>query len=200
MIVIGLTGSIGSGKSEVSKMLGQLGASIIDADRIGHETYLPGSPAWHQLIEVFGQGIVKVSGEIDRKKLGTIVFEDPVALETLNRIMHPIMQQMVKDNIQKYRKTMAKVVVLEAALLIEAGWHTLVDEIWIMSSSKTEILKRLRSSRGMTNNEIRNRMKSQMGSSMKEQYATVIIDNSGTIDELRVQVQGIWSNRINLKG
>lgn len=181
-------------------MLGQLGASIIDADRIGHETYLPGSPAWHQLIEVFGQGIVKVSGEIDRKKLGTIVFEDPMALEALNRIMHPIMQQMVKDNIQKYRKTMAKVVVLEAALLIEAEWHTLVDEIWIMSSSKTEILKRLRSSRGMTNNEIRNRMKSQMGSSMKEQYATVIIDNSGTIDELRVQVQGIWSNRINLKG
>ena len=200
MIVIGLTGSIGSGKSEVSKMLGQLGAPIIDADRIGHQTYLPGSSAWHQLVEVFGEDIVKMSGEIDRKKLGTIVFEDPMALEALNRIMHPIMQQVVKDNIEKYRKEMVELVVLEAALLIEAGWHTLVDEVWITSSSKTEILRRLRNNRGMTNSEVRNRMKSQMGSSIKEQYATVIIDNSGTIDELRSQVQEIWSKRIKLKG
>ncbi|MCJ7743038.1 MAG: dephospho-CoA kinase, partial [Dehalococcoidales bacterium] len=115
--VIGLTGGIGSGKSTVSQYLKELGAVIIDADKVGHEAFEPGTEAWREAVATFGRDIVTPNGEIDRKKLGAIVFDSPPALMQLNRIMHPKMRDMMKAQIDEYRRQGVAVVVLEAAIL-----------------------------------------------------------------------------------
>src|SRR3989304_7374015 len=125
--VIGLTGGIGSGKSTVSQYLAELGAVILDADKVGHEAFKPNTEAWHEVIAAFGQQIVAPSGEINRKKLGEIVFNNPEALSQLNQIMHPRIYDIMKAQIEEYRRQEVEVVVLEAAILIEANWTSLVD-------------------------------------------------------------------------
>jgi len=121
MVVIGLTGGILSGKSTISQMLAERGAVIIDADKVGHEAYKPNTKTWQELIAAFGQGILKENDEIDRKKLGEIVFNDPQALARLNGIVHPRMHSMMKEKLERLSGEGVGVVVLEAAVLIEAN-------------------------------------------------------------------------------
>ncbi|MEE8346802.1 MAG: dephospho-CoA kinase, partial [Dehalococcoidia bacterium] len=131
MYVIGLTGGIGSGKSTVAQMLEGEGAALLSADAVGHEVYLPDQPAWREVVEVFGRQIVAPDRAIDRKKLGAIVFSDPEQLRRLNAITHPRMKELMREKLEEERKRGARVTVLEAALLFDAGWDDLTDEVWV---------------------------------------------------------------------
>ena len=122
--VIGLTGGIGSGKSTAAQMLGELGAEVIDADKVGHKIYVPDTPAWREIVEAFGDGVLAADRSVDRTRLGPIVFADPQALQTLNRITHGKIYAFIQgqiDYIRQQQKT--RVVVVEAAILLEAGWR-----------------------------------------------------------------------------
>ena len=141
MMVIGLTGSIGTGKSEAARQLEALGASIISADQVGHEAYTPNTEAWEQVVAAFGDDILQDDGEIDRRKLGAVVFSDPGQLEKLNQIMHPRMARMVADKIEELRDQGTEVVVVEAALLFEAGWDSLVEEVWVTDAPEQAVIK-----------------------------------------------------------
>ncbi|MBM4433036.1 MAG: dephospho-CoA kinase, partial [Chloroflexi bacterium] len=143
MKVIGLTGGIGSGKSIVAQFLAELGAVIIDADKVGHEVFKPGTEAWQEVVTTFGKQILNTKGEIDRKKLSEIVFGNPELLSRLNKIMHPKMNEVVKAKLKEYQRQGVEVVVLEAPLLIEAGWTSLADEVWAVVAPKSAVSKRL---------------------------------------------------------
>ena len=143
MLVIGITGTIGSGKSTVAGFLRELGARVIDADEVGHEVYLQGSPGWKALVEAFGEKVLAPDGAVDRKKLGEIVFKNPAALAKLNCIVRPLISEEVQSLLKELRKKRTRVVVLEAALLIEAGWGPLVDEIWVTIAHESIIYQRL---------------------------------------------------------
>ena len=196
MLVIGLTGGIGTGKSEVSRILKGLGASIIDADRLGHESYRPHTQVRKELVEAFGDDIVRPDGEIDRKRLGVKVFNDPSARATLNRIVHPRIANMIKDHIKALRNRGQKVAVVEAAILIEAGWDSVVDEVWVTSSPEDAVIDRLRARDNLSDNEIRSRIRSQMPANEKVSHGDVVLVNSGSIDDLRTEVESIWNDMV----
>ena len=196
MIVIGLTGGIGSGKSEVARMLKELGAEVIDADRIGHEAYRPHTDVWETIIAEFGQDILQPSGEIDRARLGARVFSDPEALTRLNAIVHPRMYEMFEKRLEMLREQGAEAVVLDAALLIEAGWTSLVDEVWVTIAQEDVVVQRVQGRNGLPEEEIRRRVRSQLSSEERAKQATVVIDNNRGLEELRQQVQEAWGSRV----
>jgi len=192
--VIGLTGGIG--KSTVSQFLSELGAVIIDADKVGHEAFLPNTPAWHDVTAAFGQDIVAPSREIDRKKLGEIVFNNPEALSRLNRIMHPRMYDMMQAQIEEYRRQGVAVVVVEAAILIEANWQSLVDEIWVTVTPEDKVIQRLNEQRGLDEEQTRARIRSQLDNEDRVKHADLVINNNGDLDEIRAEVKGIWDKLV----
>ena len=196
MLVIGLTGSIGTGKSEAARQLEALGASIISADQVGHEAYTPNTEAWEHVVSAFGDEILQDDGEIDRRKLGTIVFSDPGQLERLNQIMHPRMAQMVADKVEVLRGQGVKVVVVEAALLFEAGWDSLVEEVWTTDSPEQAVIERLKVRNGMSEEEVRKRMSSQMGRTERLDRSDYVIENSGDMVALGVAIKELWDRRV----
>ena len=196
--VIGLTGGIGSGKSTVSQLLAELGAVILDADKVGHEVFRPGTDAWREVVAEFGKKILTPGGEVDRKKLGEIVFSHPGSLERLNRIMHPRMYALMKDKIEQYRQQGVKVVVLEAAILIEANWMSLVDEVWVTTAPESIVLERLEKHRSLKKEQTLARIHSQLSADERLKHADVIINNDGDLDQLRAKVKEQWE-RITLK-
>lgn len=192
MIVIGLTGGIASGKSTVSQMLSELGATVVDADKVGHEAFRPHSDAWRDVVATFGSGILGQDEEIDRGKLADIVFNDPKALEQLNRIMHPLMYRVVEQRIEALRRQQVEVVVLEAALLIEANWTDLIDQVWVTVAPESDVIDRLRSQKGFTEEQARARINSQMSIAERSKCADVVIENDSDLDTLRGRVEGLW--------
>ena len=194
MKVIGLTGGIGSGKSTVSRFLAELGAVIIDADKIGHEAFKPCTEAWREVMAAFGRQILAPDGQIDRKKLGEIVFNNPESLARLNRIMHPLIYDMVKAQLEEYRRRGIAVVVLEAPLLIEAGWADSVDEVWVTIASEATVLGRLQKS-GLSKPKALARICSQLPSQERIKHADVTIDTDCSLDELRARVGELYTRR-----
>ena len=194
--VIGLTGGIGSGKSTVSQFLMELGAVIIDADKVGHEAFLPDTPAWHDVTTAFGQDIIAPSGEIDRNKLGEIVFNDPESLSRLNRIMHPRMYDMMRAQIEEHRKQGVAVIVIEAAILIEANWQSMVDEIWVTVTPEETVIKRLKEQRGLDEEQTKARIRSQLANDERRKHADMVINNNGDLDEIRVKVTALWDKLV----
>ncbi|MDN5311160.1 MAG: dephospho-CoA kinase [Thermoanaerobacteraceae bacterium] len=193
MKVIGLTGGIASGKSTISMLLKNRGAVIIDADKIAREIMTPGKPVWHAVIGHFGRGILLDGKNIDRKKLGRIVFSDQKLLETLNSITHPAIVQEIKERLDYYRHKNEKVVVVDAALLLEIGLDSLVDEVWVVVVDEKNQLKRLMDrEKGMDLEEARNRIRAQMPLDEKIKMADKIIDNSGSIEETERQIDELW--------
>ena len=192
MKVIGLTGGIGSGKSAVSRFLAELGAVIIDADRVGYEALTPDTEVWCEVVAVFGQQILTPDGNIDRKKLGEIVFRNPESLSRLNQIMHPQMCDMVKAQLEGYRKQGVRVVVLEAPLLIEANWTSLVDEVWVTVATESTVLRRLKEKFRLSESESLARIHSQLPSEERVKHADVIINTDCDLDELRARVRELW--------
>jgi dephospho-CoA kinase len=195
MVVIGLAGGILSGKSTISGMLAEKGAVIIDADEIGHEAYKPGTGTWQELRDAFGDGILKIDGDIDRKRLGEIVFADPDALIRLNNIVHPRMHEMVREEIDRLKGEGVPVVVLEAALLIEAGWTDLVDEVWVAVAPEQVAVKRLKERGGLSEEQARARIRSQMSSEERAKHADIIIDTDCDLSEVRARVDELWGTR-----
>jgi dephospho-CoA kinase len=192
MLVIGVTGNIGSGKSTVCQILARLGAAVIDADKLGHETYRPHSQAWQELVAAFGKDIVKSDDEIDRKKLGQVVFSHPDALTRLNQIVHPKAHRLAQERIEAYRRQGAKAVALEATLLIEAKWTDLVDKIWLVVAPEDTVVQRLSLQEGKNEPQILARLKSQMTAEEKKKYADELICNNGSLSQLESRVTELW--------
>lgn len=200
MLVIGLTGGIGTGKSEVARILAKLGAVVISADQVGHDAYTPNSEIWQEVVNTFGSGILQPSGEIDRKKLGASVFSNPQQLAKLNGIMHPRMARMVAEKIDRLRVEGVSVVVVEAALLFEAEWDSLVEEVWVTDSPAELVVCRIQARNGLSEAEVRKRINSQMPAAERLSRATVVIDNSGNVDALERTVKSLWDSRVRGKG
>ena len=198
MFVIGLTGGILSGKSTIAQMLAEKGAAIIDADKLAHEAYKPKTKLNQELVDEFGTGIRKADGSIDRKKLSRIVFDDTKALTRLNAIVHPHIREMARSKIEQLRKKGTAIVVLEGALLIEAKWTDLADEVWVALTPTEVAIKRLEERGGLTENEARARIQAQLSTAERAKYADVIINTDCKLSEVRVQIDRLW-NRVTNK-
>lgn len=196
MLVIGLTGSIGSGKSTVRDVLARKGALIIDADAIGHEVYRPGMPAWKDIVAAWGEGVLLPTRDVDRKKLGAIVFQDPQELQRLNGIVHPRMWDLIQQRLAEARKKSVPVVVFEAAILFESGWEVLVDEVWCVTSSEEVAIKRLAARNGLTAEQVRARMRNQLPVDEKARRSQVVIENNGALKDLEAAVEKVWQERV----
>jgi len=192
-VVIGLTGGIGSGKSTVSSMLAELGARVIDADKVGHDVYRPGSEGFRRVVGSFGPGVVAPDGSIDRRALGAIVFGDAAARARLNAIVHPLIAEELGRRLVAARaEGWAGPIVVEAAVLLEAGWRSLVDHLWVVSVDRAAATARLVASRGLGEADVRRRMDAQMPDEERRRAADVVIDNNGTPAALRAQVEKAW--------
>jgi dephospho-CoA kinase len=188
--IIGLTGNIATGKSAVLKMLEDLGARTIDADALVHQLMKKGTPTWQATVEDFGPDILTVEGEIDRARLGAIVFAQPVALRRLEEIVHPAVIARTKELIRQAEEA---VVVIEAIKLIEAGMHRICDALWVVTCPEEEQLARLMKQRGLSEKEARTRLAAQGSQADKLALADVIIDNGGSLQETRRQVELEWA-------
>lgn len=196
MIVIGLTGGIASGKSTISAALAARGATIVDADKVGHEAYTPGSEGWQAVVDAFGKRIVSDSGEIDRKALGAIVFGDPAQRERLQAIIWPVMKRMMARTLDEFRAEGRKVVVVEAAVLLEAGWQDLVDQIWVVTVPVAIAEERLIARNGLTREQAQARIAVQLSNEERTREATVVIDNSGTLEQAEAEVGRRWDELV----
>jgi dephospho-CoA kinase len=193
MLTIGLTGGIGSGKTTVTKILAELGAPIIDADKVGHAIYAPGGPAYDDMIAAFGNGILADDRTIDRSKLGPIVFTDPAALKRLNSIVHPKMYARMREMIDAMRAAgEARPIVIEAAILIEANWLPLFNEVWLIVASKERVIDRVERDRGLARVQVEARIKAQLSDDERRKHAAIMITNDGTIDDLRAKLAETW--------
>ena len=193
MLTVGLTGGIGSGKSTVAKILAELGAPSFDADKVGHEIYRPDGPAYHEVIAAFGSAVVAPDGTIDRKKLGPIVFADPAQLRRLESIVHPRMFERMRAMVAEMRaQGVSAPIVIEAAILIEAHWQPLFDEIWLVVAPREKVIERVEAERGLKPEQTEARIKAQLSDDERRRHASLVIDNSGTIAQLRTGVGALW--------
>jgi dephospho-CoA kinase len=200
MKVIGLTGGIGSGKSTVAKYLAGLGAAVMDLDKVGHEVLKSGGQPFKRVVSEFGKDVLNARGEIDRARLAKIVFKDPEALALLNRITHPAIDKVIDERIAEYRRQGAKVVVLEAAAMLEAGKAGQTDEIWATTAPETTVLHRLGERSGYSKAESRARIRSQMSDKERLKNADVVIDTGGSLDEVKTRVKKEWRALIKRSG
>lgn len=201
MITIGLTGGIGSGKSTAGTMLEELGTIRIDADKVGHEAYLPGTRCWREVIEAFGGDLVTPDGTIDRRRLGARVFADPSALATLNAIVWPRIAETIDGRVHGLRARGAREpIVIEAAVLIEAHWQWLVDQIWVVTASHEHAIERVMASRKLARVDVERRIASQLSDAERARDAACVIANDGTLAELRAAVARCFAEHVAAGG
>ncbi|MCP5071284.1 MAG: dephospho-CoA kinase [bacterium] len=193
MIVIGLTGGIASGKSTVARLLGERGARVIDADILGHRAYEPGSGAHAAVAAAFGPDVVAADGRIDRKALGSRVFGKPEELERLTGIVWPEIHRLARNEIDEIaRQEPNAIIVLEAAVLLEAGWENLVDEIWVTIVDRKTAIARAVARGGLDEEAAGARIDSQLSNHERETRARVVIENAGDLKDLELQVDEAW--------
>ncbi|HYF83984.1 MAG TPA: dephospho-CoA kinase [Clostridia bacterium] len=197
MMVIGLTGGIASGKSTVSAKLKELGAAIIDVDILARGVVSKGEIAYNRIVQCFGENILLPSGEINRKRLGSVVFSDKEKLALLNSITHPEIISRVKAEIQELKVAGNKVIVVDAAILIEMGLHKYVDSVWVVIVEKETQIKRLIERDKFDYKDSENRIKSQFTNEVRKKYADVIIDNNKPIEEVGKKLEDLWNNIIS---
>lgn len=192
--VIGLTGNIATGKSLVGQMLIELGAEHVDADLLAHEAMAPGTPAYGEIVAAFGREILEPGGEIDRRRLGQIVFADPDALARLEQIVHP---RVIARTEQWIAASEASVAVVEAIKLIESGMvRQLCDALWVVTAPRQVQLERLMEFRGLNRAEALLRIDAQSSQEFKVAQADVVIDNGDTIEATRRQVERAWTRLV----
>lgn len=190
-MVVGLTGGVASGKSLVAHYLKELGAKLIDADEISREIVRPGMPAYQEILQVFGKGILNQDGTIDRKGLGKVVFSNPELLKRLNEITHPGILEEVRRRVGEAKKDQA-IIVVDAALLIEVGLHREMDRVIVVYVDEETQIKRLMERDGLTEGEAKLRLSAQMPLKEKLKDAHFIIDNSIGMEETRRQVEEVF--------
>jgi dephospho-CoA kinase len=194
--IIGLTGGIGTGKTEVSRILEGLGAQVISADAMGQLAYAPGTEGWRRVVEEFGGDVLGPRGEVDRTKLGATVFSDERRLRKLNAIVHPLIRSMVEKRLEELGDRGAPVAVVEVVLLLEAGWTGLVDEVWVVAADEDVAVARAAARSGLEPEAVRARAQAQMPQSERVARADVVIENNESLESLRVRVSELWKNRI----
>jgi dephospho-CoA kinase len=193
--LIGLTGNIATGKSLVGRMLGELGAHVIDTDGLVRDLQRKGTRVYAAIVAEFGAGILRPDGEIDRARLGEWVFSDPDALRRLESIVHPAVGRAIEEQISRIETRTSHenaVVVIEAIKLIEAGLSRRCDALWVVTSGQQAQLERLMRSRRLSEADARLRIEAQPPQSEKAALADVLIENNGTLDDLREQVERHW--------
>jgi dephospho-CoA kinase len=189
--VIGLTCNIATGKSLVGKTLAQLGAEHIDADQLAHQVMVRGQPAWRQIVAVFGKDVLQPDVEIDRRKLGAIVFADVCALARLEQIVHP---EVIACTRERIAASPSGVVVVEAIKLIESGMVSqLCDALWVVTAPREAQIERLMEQRGLSYEDAVLRIDAQPPQAHKVARADVVIDNGGTIEAIACQVKRAWA-------
>ncbi len=197
MPTIGVTGGIGSGKSTVVTMLGELGARIIDADKVAHWTYAPGGPAYEGVIAAFGERILAPDRTIDRRRLGPIVFADPASLRKLTSIVWPRAFERMRTLVAEMRARGEKrPIVIEAAVLVEADWMPLFDEIWLVTASRERVIERIERDRGMKPAETAARIRAQLSDDDRRRHASLVIENNGSVEELRTTLKRVWAETL----
>ena len=184
-MIIGLTGGIASGKSTIAKKMSERGAFVLDADKLGHRVYEPGRKAFDQVIEVFGGDIVAETGEIDRKILGGKVFGNPAELKKLTDIVWPAISAMASEEINENRANHPdQLIVVEAAVLIEANWQGLSDEIWVTIVDPAVAIDRASRRDNIEPSAVQARIDAQVSNKERASHADVLIDNSGSEQDL----------------
>lgn len=190
---IGLTGGIASGKSTVARYLAQLGAHVIDADVLGHRVYEPGTSGFARVVEAFGDDIVGTDGRIDRKALGGKVFGAPDRLKRLTDLVWPeILTLAEAEMARESARDPARIIVLEAAVLFEAGWQRAVDEVWAVVISPEVAVERACARDGLRPEDVQKRIDAQMSNDERRARADVVIDNSGDTETLLARVDREW--------
>ena len=193
MITIGLTGGIASGKSTVAHELARRGARVIDADKLGHRAYEPGSQAHREVIAAFGSEVRAADGTIDRAALGARVFGKPEQLKRLTDIVWPEIRRLAQAAIAGLRAAEPQaVVVLEAAVLFEAGWEPLVDEIWVAVVERATAVSRAVARGGLSAAQVEARIDAQLTNAQRKERAHVVFDNSGDEAALMRQIDVQW--------
>lgn len=195
--IIALTGGIASGKSTAARYLKELGAHVIDADLLGHRAYEPGSPAHAQVVEAFGRDVLAEDGSIARKVLGGKVFGKPDQLKKLTDIVWPAIRTLAEEEIARVRREgKARVVVLEAAVLFEAGWESVGDEVWVNIVDREVAIERTMQRDKLPREAIEARLNSQLTNAERTARADHVIDNNGTQEAMLAQLREHWQ-RIN---
>eukprot|EP01127_Copromyxa_protea_P004717 TRINITY_DN14546_c0_g1_i1.p1 TRINITY_DN14546_c0_g1~~TRINITY_DN14546_c0_g1_i1.p1 ORF type:complete len:221 (+),score=54.09 TRINITY_DN14546_c0_g1_i1:26-688(+) len=187
---VGVTGGIGAGKSNIARIIASQGGAVLDADKLGHRTYEPGTPTFNRLAEVFGKSIVDEAGQINRKALGGLVFGNPANMKRLTDIVWPGINQLAREEILKFEREGRKVVFLEAAILIEANWLDLVDEVWVAAVPPAVAKDRIMKRNGLTEAQAEERIKSQLTNEERTKHADVVIITDRPKEETEVIVNG----------
>lgn len=199
MRVIGLTGGIASGKSTAARTLVELGARVVDADRVAREIVAPGQPALAEIVRAFGREMLLPDGTLDRKRLGALVFHDADARRTLNGITHPRIAVETQARLQKLRDEGAPVAIYEAALLVENGVHKGLDGLIVVACDEATQLRRLVERDGFDEAEARARIAAQAPLDEKKKVATWVIDTGGPLTETKKQLARVWEEILSKK-
>ena len=193
-MIIGLTGGIASGKSTAARHLASLGAHVIDADRLGHRAYEPGTAAHRAVLETFGPDVRADDGAIDRRALGGKVFGDPAQLKRLTDIVWPEIRRLAQEDIAAAQAGDPDAVVfLEAAVLLEAGWHNGLDETWVVVVDPATAVQRAMARDGVDAAAVQSRIDAQLSNEERSAAATVVVHNSGTEPEMVAQLDTQWA-------
>ena len=194
-LLVGLTGTMGSGKTTTASLLKEMGAFIIDADVICHDLVFPNNPAWEEVIHTFGKEILQNDHQtIDRAKLGRIIFNDKVKKDQLEKILHPkVIAEEIRLSEQVFRDYPKSIVVIEAALLIESGSENRMDKVVVVTSDEEQSIQRGMKRCSLTRKEVISRIRNQMPQVEKIKKADYVIQNNGSQEEFKIKVQGLYS-------
>lgn len=190
MYVVGLTGGMGSGKSTVARLLAELGAAVIDADEIAREVVEPGEPALDEIAQRFGHEVLRPDGALDRRALATVVFGDDEARADLEAITHPRIHTRIRERLEGHAH--GRVVVLDHPLLVETGQHRHVDAVVVVTAPLETRVERLAAGRDIAPEDARARIRAQSDDDARLAVADHVIDNSGDLRALEVQVEALW--------
>jgi dephospho-CoA kinase len=191
MLLVGLTGGIGTGKSTVARMLEKRGAVVFDADVLARQAVAPGTPGFDQVVERFGPNVLAPGGGLDREALASIVFSDPAARRDLEGIVHPEVRRMFAEGCEEYKDS-DRVVVFSAPLLVETGMHTAFDLLIVVSAPVASQIERLMRGRGMAERDVQARIAAQLPLEAKAEVADILVDNEGTLEGLEGRVELVW--------
>ena len=194
MTPVGLTGGIASGKTTACRLLEAKGCTIIDADLVAHKLLLRGQPGYESVIEAFGQGILGDGGEIDRGKLGALVFGDRSKLDQLNQLLHPEVLRTIGAELEALRQVGRARVIVDASLMIESGYHRNFRRLVLVTCSLAQQVERLMARNGLTQEQARLRIALQMPLDQKRAFASDVIDNSGTPERTQMQVDVVFED------